>query len=249
MINRIMQFLAVGMLTFCGSLAVAEPIPYVFIGKTIDTIFDGEIETSGTYAGTEGDWVGVAFAMELDINNASQVEIRSPTRTTYHFEGGSYGSLVFHTQPPAFPVMSTIFSKPSVILDVEQNVDLTGITYQGNEISGEYDVLGFGADFTDPETGINTEVQISVVGDSSFLDGPIQGVDLSSALAIVGQLGQRQFIYDDEDNLISDDEIGFARLEKFYFGPIPEPVPVPAAAWLFGSALVALAGVGRNRHK
>ena len=30
-------------------------------------------------------------------------------------------------------------------------------------------------------------------------------------------------------------------------GDVPSPVPVPAAAWLFGSALIGLAGIGRKR--
>ncbi|WP_206046891.1 VPLPA-CTERM sorting domain-containing protein [Mangrovimicrobium sediminis] len=52
---------------------------------------------------------------------------------------------------------------------------------------------------------------------------------------------------------LSDENLPDIQLaDYFYFGISPgmevSPVPVPAAAWLFGSALMGLAGVGRRRR-
>lgn len=44
---------------------------------------------------------------------------------------------------------------------------------------------------------------------------------------------------------LSEDDIAGA---QYIYGPRVSEVPIPAAAWLFGSALIGLAGIGRKRR-
>ena len=97
-------------------------------------------------------------------------------------------------------------------------------------------------DYSTPDTTISTFFSISLIGDSDWLQvGELP--DLSQALFHAALIEVEH--YDQLTEVNTD--IGEAYINVAYFEEYIVPVPVPAAAWLFGSALIGLVGIKRKK--
>lgn len=117
--------------------------------------------------------------------------------------------------------------------------------YVGASICGNYNFQGDGDDST-LVYGPGTDVALTLGGNDTA-SGPVQSIDTISNLqpwfgAGLGIFGQDYLAF--TTRTIAGDQTLSGDGSTIVF---TSAVPVPAAAWLFGSALVGLAGVGRKR--
>ncbi len=102
---------------------------------------------------------------------------------------------------------------------------------------------------TDPTTPVDTSAYLNTLGEAGT-DGEVYSVDWD---AEAGDIFTFSWKFSTEDYHPFHD-FAFIDIEGLHYevlaqidGPLVSEVPVPAAAWLFGSGLLGLAGVARRR--
>lgn len=116
--------------------------------------------------------------------------------------------------------------------------------YQLSSTSASYDagsrtltVLG---------TVVNTSATYNCQGAAFFCGGALPTFDLALSLTFTDASLQS---FSGNLTATNDDGFGSAYTYSWSFNGAAPEVPVPAAAWLFGTGLVALAGLARNRSR
>lgn len=163
---------------------------------------------------------------------------------------GSYtlstGSLVLYSSNGQYGAgESIVFSVPPPVLDLTLNFDSYASDVEWNIIesaSGNIVATGGGYDSSYNNTTLALPL---LLGPNDYLfsitDSYGDGICCAEGLGSYSLALGATILYE------SDGQYGFGESVPF---TIPaSPVPVPASAWWFGSALLGLAGVGRKRSK
>ena len=158
-------------------------------------------------------------------------------------------------------VFSSIDSGPVAVAD--STTQIAGIS-SPNVLVGTTSSTNFSTggpifiDFVDPLTGLpgvttrvgafSLDVDIAPVSFTAF---DLAGNALETVFFSVGGDGSADFagIFRAEgisSVAINDPRADFFAIDNFIFEPV-NPIPVPAAIWLFGTALIGLVGINRRR--
>lgn len=238
MLNRTLVKLAAGASLTLSLSVQAEITPYIFAAVVSEGT--GDRTTWGSYSEDLGRYLGMFFPVDFDTTNASATSSPAAGTTVYDFLGEESHSLAM-VYGAEFEGSVIGFEADHFRLTYVDDVDLSGVVAGGTELSGIYDKLDLSFDtYESRGEGVKTTHSVSLIGADNWLQGAGPG-SVFGADFIIAQW--------QDESLVSGEVLGFANLEIIgleMLGPYPQ-VPIPAASWLFGAALLGLATVGRRR--
>jgi hypothetical protein len=211
------------------------------------TVIGGGIVSADNVTGTfisegiaNGDTITGSFIYDTNTSLATGPDTDVPpggNRGQYHFVGSPYGATI------SLDSGYTYTAESEVIVEVQNDFVLDATTF--NEINGHipqgtYDVLSIFAFLPNAGASGNSDVEwgINIVSDTSWFSGNTVIPDLPSTYNVYLQADE----YDSVNNVLGSVKTSFDDSTSSV-----SAVPVPAAAWLFGSGLIGLIGVARHK--
>lgn len=221
------------------------------IAAPIDISFTATIQASdGTYSGLlAGQTISGIYTTDTDEANADSIETTPGTvpghefTSFYEFYNSVYGVTL------SLPDGSTFENRSFAGMVMNNDLELTAEETNGAVSDGHYDwieILGSTAsDVGAAHTpGNGQEWTLAFIADDAnwFTDGSVIPDDLPPISYTALLIGV------DLDS--NGDEIGFVFASVGDVTILPaaiSPVPIPPAAWLFGSGLLGLVGIARRK--
>lgn len=223
MFDRTLAKLAAGACLAVSLTAHAEITPVVISGTITEGA--GDYATSGTYLEDLGRNVGMVFPFDFAFGTLPEVSFPEFGTLLLHFEGEGVESHAFFYDSGLSGDFAVNY------FDITVRDDVGGFDF----IDLSFETIGGrGAD-------VETAHVISLIGDNSCFN---YGV-LNPSCGLLSVSGYWQ-----DKSLTTGEQLGYAHLDITGFDlfkkPYPE-IPVPASAWLFGSALIGMAAIRRRR--
>jgi hypothetical protein len=185
----------------------------------------------------------------------------SPSTATYDFDGTTLTSTGLTSSHWTITPTTILFDQNVVDLSIVMGGAASATSYEcvegnfggyvGGNLCGNYSFNNYVDDSTLTYTG--TSVTLVLGGDDTSNGDPQDLASLDNSTVddnalyaadsnVVGQVGFSTYSWDGTTLKIHNMSGNTTQTLTFV-----SAIPVPAAAWLFGSALVGLAGVGRKR--
>jgi len=230
-----MKFTGMSILFFVGNMSLAQAAPYSVLGSFENTGFSDPYSLSYLFNNDSADLAEFGWGVNLDTFASSR----------FQFDGANGDAGLPTTSPLLINLGSFDYTNVETVLVGEiVNVDLA-LTV--DVLNFGQTTFSYGLEVSNTENATSTALDddsMRVVSTPDNLFFTNEGIDYELAMLGFSADGGNSF-----DSLFNLAEGSTLNLGVYVELNRVSAVPVPAAVWLFGSALIGLAGITRRSRK